>query len=44
MDPLEELPDEKLEFASSEPLPTSSDKKLYKRPYSRVGLGQKFDM
>lgn len=44
MDPLEELPDEKLDFVSSSPLPSTSDTKLYKRPYSRVGLGQKFDM
>lgn len=44
MDPLEELPDEKLDFSSNAPLPAHSDKKLYRRPYSRVGLGQKFDM
>lgn len=44
MDPMEELPDEKLDFHSSAPLPSYSDKKVYRRPYSRVGLGQKFDM
>lgn len=44
MDPLEELPDEKLDVLSSAPLPSTSGDKLYRRPYSRVGLGQKFDM
>lgn len=44
MDPLEELPDEKLDFTSPVSLPDWSDKKVYKRPYSRVGLGQKFDV
>jgi hypothetical protein len=52
LDPNEELPDEKLDFSSplpAEPSSSSSskdgkNKKLYKRPYARVGLGQKLDM